>query len=258
MNTTTKIFGALTLSGGLVLGSMVYFNGVDTLNQAKQTISDYANKINIFGKNEAKLVSKINELKALRDDLLAQLEQKNLDEERINQLQEELDEANAQIAEYETQLQDAGERITALENEIHLANELSAELQEVIDSNQVTAEPMTESELNQVLEEDTVEEPVEEDVEEPIEEEPVVSGPLYTGHYVQKDPKVEIVPGIEMQTMSGSVAITNKTGKDLQMKEKPDGPKTTLGSLYKLLNSNTIEVQLYMDGTYYAKITIER
>jgi peptidoglycan hydrolase CwlO-like protein len=158
-------------AGAITLGAMTYWNGEDTVNEAKATLQDQGNKIELYEMNETQLVNKIVELKDLRDSLkdhIAELEAKGIsDQATIDDLNDQIDAANVEINNLEKQLGTAetngdilAQRILDLEGQLNKANEDIAGLQEQLDetNNQTsTAEPLTDTEMADILESSTEE-----------------------------------------------------------------------------------------------------
>lgn len=228
--TIVKTVTATVLAGGVALGAMVFWNGSETLNEAKTTITEYAERINLFEDNENALVAKLQELKSVRDNLQTQIDQNALDIEEMALLQTQLDEANAQIAEYEADLQTTTERITALENELNKANSEAEQLQLVMDENQTEAQPLSAEEMAAL-----------------VEEVPAEEADPYTLNYVHGQPTLTVSPGVTLSTSGASYKIENKSGKDVKYLYQPGGMMSTLyNGNYKLIPTSavTIEVQV--------------
>lgn len=64
-----KVAGVSVLGGGIILGAMVTFNGGDTIDTAKEKITEFAERINLYESNETELVNRIVSLKEERDNL---------------------------------------------------------------------------------------------------------------------------------------------------------------------------------------------
>ena len=150
-----KITATAITGTALTLGALVTFQGTETIDLAKTTIIELGEKIGIYETNETKLLNKINELNAERDELILRLSEfKGMEPVEIN---EKIENLENQIEEYETQLSNAEQnaetlagRILDLEAEILKANTKSEELKTVIDENLVEDEPLSERELAKI------------------------------------------------------------------------------------------------------------
>lgn len=228
----TKTIAAVVISGGIILGSMVYWNGSETIDSAISKITEQANAMEVFKSNENKLVSKIAVLKQLKATLEAKLAEKDLDAEEIIRLTSELEIANSQLLELEDSQHSAAERIGALEEQLKAANDDAARLQLTLDENSTTVQPLTESELNEILSSDT------EVVPEPEAPE------------VPKNPSYKIgdsasypVAGFKFTTEGASLRVTNESGKDATLSGIPgDAEKVLYNGNYRLFNTTSLKV----------------
>ena len=148
--TATAITGT-----ALTLGALVTFQGTETIDLAKTTIIELGEKIGIYESNETKLINRINELKVERDGLISDLSKyEGMDADEIN---EQIENLENQIAEYEVQLSNAEKnaetlagRILDLEAEVLKANNKTSELQTILDENVIEDEPLTHLEVEEI------------------------------------------------------------------------------------------------------------
>lgn len=134
------------LGGGLVLGTLVTYDGSATLNAAKERIAQQASALNVFESQQNQMGGKIQELKAK----IADLETNGTEEDQAT-----IDALNAELTSIETNADASSEqiadRINALEAEVQKANTEAAELQETLDTTATTAAPLTQREMDEMM-----------------------------------------------------------------------------------------------------------
>lgn len=140
---TTIAAGMLT--GGLVLGSLVTYNGGSIVQKAQTKITQQASALNIFKTQQQKLVDTLTAKKAQLADLQANgtaEDQKTIDDltKQIADIQANVDAGSDQVAN----------RINDLEAEVNKANDDAAALDATVTAAGETATPMLQSQMDQL------------------------------------------------------------------------------------------------------------
>lgn len=136
------------LGGGLVLGSLVTYDGGAIVQKAQSTITQQAQTLGLMKTQQDRMVTKITSLK----DRLAYLEANGTDAD-----QAEIDSLKQKIADYEKNV-DTGstaiaDRINALEGEVNKANTDAQALNSTITAAGQLPQTMTESQMDKLLDE---------------------------------------------------------------------------------------------------------
>lgn len=133
------------LGGGLVLGSLVTFNGGATLDAAKTKITQQASALNIFKTQQSTLVETLQTKKAE----LAKLKAEGTAEDQAT-----IDKLTADIATIQANVdagsEDVANRINDLEAEVNEANEGTAQLQTVVDTTGAVPSTLTQRQMDEL------------------------------------------------------------------------------------------------------------
>jgi chromosome segregation ATPase len=175
----SKLVGATVLSGVITLGAMTVWDGKDTVDNAITTIQGQVTDLNKYEMNENQLVTKINDLKTLRDSLQSEVNRlTELDEtntatitslegqiaevnNEIASLEDQLNAANVEIANANTNSETLAQRIADLEAELTKANDDIERLQNELNNTDTSDNvPLTEAEMADILETPT-EQPIQ-------------------------------------------------------------------------------------------------
>jgi hypothetical protein len=136
------------LGGGLVLGSLVTYNGGAIVDKATTKITQQAEELGIYKSQQTRMVEKIQTLKAQ----VAELELNGNDKDQIT-----IDALNAEIATIEANVdagsEDVANRINALEAEVTKANDDAAELNVALTEAGETPQALSTYEFDNLMDE---------------------------------------------------------------------------------------------------------